>query len=333
MNKIMLITCFLLTTSTAKSQLAPHHYIFFNLDRERIRDTSFLNINQIQGAQLKYTWKELEPEKDHYDLDLVQNDLDFLKANGKALFIQIQDVSFDTIWVPIPSYLRKDPIYHDGANYQYHFLNDDETKYEKEGLVARRWDLQVAERFHLLLKELEKRFDGKITGINLPETAVEFGNKKDLHPPGFTFEVYKNAIKENMRIAKKAFPNTVIIQYANFMPGEWLPSEDHSYMRDLFQYAKQIHVGMEGPDILVYKKGQMSNSYQFVKQCAGIIPTGLAVQDGNYAHINPQTGKEVTFPEIYIFGKEYLKLNYIFWCTEEPYYSTRLLSFLRGLKE
>jgi hypothetical protein len=27
-----------------------------------------------------------------------------------------------------------------------------------------------------------------------------------------------------------------------------------------------------------------------------------------------------------------LKVDYIFWCTEEPYYSEQLIPFLRGVK-
>lgn len=41
-----------------------HHYVFFNRDRERIRDKVFLETKAIEGAQLKYTWRQLEPEKD-----------------------------------------------------------------------------------------------------------------------------------------------------------------------------------------------------------------------------------------------------------------------------
>jgi hypothetical protein len=64
----------------------------------------------------------------------------------------------------------------------------------------------------------------------------------------------------------------------------------------------------------------------------GIVPTGVAVQHGNYEVINPKTGKQVTVPEILDFGKNYLRLNYIFWCTEEPYYSKQVLPLLIALK-
>jgi hypothetical protein len=35
--------------------------------------------------------------------------------------------------------------------------------------------------------------------------------------------------------------------------------------------------------------------------------------------------------ELYRFGKERLRLDFIFWGTEEPYYSTDILPYLRGL--
>jgi len=38
------------------------------------------------------------------------------------------------------------------------------------------------------------------------------------------------------------------------MPGEWLLFDDHSYLRDLYNYAKAIKVGMGGPDILFTRK-------------------------------------------------------------------------------
>ena len=48
-----------------------HHYVFFAHERERIAEKSFLDTPAFEGAQLKYTWRELEPEKDDYDLSLI----------------------------------------------------------------------------------------------------------------------------------------------------------------------------------------------------------------------------------------------------------------------
>ena len=72
----------------------------------------------------------------------------------------------------------------------------------------------------------------------------------------------------------------------------------------------------------------MENSYPLIRNAHGIIPTGVAVQDGNYSIINPQTGKQVTVPEILAFAVDYLKLDYILWCTEEPFYSKEVLPLI-----
>jgi hypothetical protein len=85
-----------------------------------------------------------------------------------------------------------------------------------------------------------------------------------------------------------------------------------------------------GPDLLPYKLGQMGHSYPLLKEYAGRVPTGIAVQDGNFGYENPKTGKRVTIPELVTFGTECLKVNYIFWCTEEPFYSRDLIPFLQA---
>jgi hypothetical protein len=314
----------------AAAQTGIRHFIFVERERNRIHDPVFLETKQIAGAQVKYTWRELEPRKNEYHFETIQEDLDFLQAHGKALFVQLQDVSFDSTAILVPRYLRDDPQYNGGADPQYVFEDTSETKYKIDGWVARRWDPRVAARFHELLRALGKRFDGRIEGINLPETAVDFGDKARLRPKGFTPQGYRDAIKETMKVLKESFSVSVTIIYANFMPGEWLPGTDHHYLRDVYEYAKEIHVGMGGPDLLVYKKSQMDHSYGLIRGCDGIVPTGVAVQWGNYEHINPQTGKRVTIPEIFEFGKNYLKLRYIFWYIQGPFYSRDLAPFLRS---
>ena len=140
---------------------------------------------------------------------------------------------------------------------------------------------------------------------------------------------YRDAIMQNMRVLREAFPGSTVIQYANFMPGEWLPWDDKGYLEDLFKLAVEENVGMGGPDIKIWKRAQMNHSYKFLKMYADSIVTGIAVQDGNLEEINPRSGKKVTVSEIYEFGHTYLGLDYIFWCTQEPFYSSDVLPFLR----
>jgi photosystem II stability/assembly factor-like uncharacterized protein len=307
-----------------------HHYVFFNRDRERISDPGFLTTAAFAGAQIKYTWRELEQEEGVYDFSAIQHDLAFLNLKGKKLFIQLQDASFDPGVVDVPRYLLIDARYNGGADKQYNVPDDDEARAVPEGWVARRWDPAVQERFRQLLLALGKEFDGKVEGINLPETAVEFGESGRLFPKGFTPAAYRDAVITNMIALKRAFAKSVTMQYANFMPGEWLPGNDQSYLRSVYQRAKELKVVVGGPDLLPYKPGQMSHCYPLIKECAGKVPTGIAVQEGNYQHENPKTGLPVTISELVEFATEQLKVDYIFWCTQEPFYSQKLIPFLQA---
>ena len=66
----------------------------------------------------------------------------------------------------------------------------------------------------------------------------------------------------------------------------------------------------------------------FIREHAQSRPAAIAVQDGNLADKNPKTGKVVTVDELYHFATEELHVNYIFWGTEEPYYSRDVLPYL-----
>jgi hypothetical protein len=330
---IFLFTFFLTLSQLIFSQDSIKHFIFFSRDREFIHHSSFYLNPGITGAQITYPWRILEPRKDKYDFREIEEDFNFLNSKGKKLFIQLQDVTFYSAYFAVPEYILTDTVYHGGANLQYHFPDDDQDRPIKGGWVSRRWDEAVAGRFHKLIFELAKRFDGKIEGINLPESSVEFGTRGSLHPPGFTYEKYFDAIKKNMNALREAFSKSTVIQYLNFMPGGSPPKDGKFYLRNLYDFARQMKVGVGGPDILVYRKFQMENSYGLIRESHGIIPTGVAVQEGNYDVLNPKTGKQVTIPEILDFARNYLRLDYVFWYRQEPYYSNQLLPLLESLNK
>lgn len=297
----------------------PRHFAFFNRDRAQCRSSSFLNASRLQGAQIKYTWPELEPEKDRYRFDMIREDLDFLTANRKRLFIQLQDVSFDGAIVNVPAYLAAT-----GAARQY----DDESG-KPAGWVAARWDPAVQVRLHKLMAALGREFDGQIEGIALAETSIEFGRDDRRAPTGFTAAGYRDGIIGNMTALKKAFPQSVAMQYANFMPGEWLPDSDHGYLRSVFEAAWRLGVAVGGPDLLPFRRPQLSHSYPLIRQSSGRVPTGIAVQDGNYAAKDPKSNRRIPLGELMRYAQEELRVDYVFWRNQEPYYSRELLPLLR----
>ncbi|WP_239492441.1 hypothetical protein [Luteitalea sp. TBR-22] len=268
---------------------APRNFIFFGRERQRISERAFLEHPHIVGAQLKYTWRELEPERDRYQVQPLLDDLAFLEARGKRLFVQLQDVLFSEEPV-VPDYLRTDPAFGGGAARKYEYEGDDESGARFDGWVARRWDPAVRARFIRLLEVLGTKVDGRIEGVNLAETSVGFGESGKLHPRGFTYENYVEGVKATMTGARRAFPRSCVIQYANFMPGEWLPWTDRGYLRAVYAWADRIGVGVGGPDLLPYRKGQQNHSYPLIAARGRHTPAGVAVQDGNLGGSIPPRG-------------------------------------------
>lgn len=308
----------------------PRNFVYFNRDRERIIEPWFLKNEGVLGAQLKYTWRELEPERDRYEVGPILDDLAYLEGQGKRLFVQLQEVSFDER-VNVPDYLVDDPEFGGGVARQYEWERSDDSDATFDGWVPRRWDPAVRERFARLLDVLGRELDGRIEGINLPETAVGFGESGKMYPEGYTPEGYFEGIKAIMTSAGDAFPRSTVIVYANFMPGEALPEEDRGFLRGVYEHAEASGVGVGGPDLLPHRRGQQTHSLPLIAARAAEIPAGLAVQWGNLEDVNPRTGLPVTVEELYGFARDSLRLDYIFWGVQEPYYSEDVLPLLENL--
>lgn len=296
------------------------HFVYFARDRELIIGHPMLSHPMFTGAQIMYSWREFEPEKGKYDFSILKQDYEYLKNYGKKLFVQLQDVTFNPRYKALPDYILTGE-YDGGAVLQY---NDDGTP---GGWVAKRWNKKVRERFSLLLQALGKEFDGKIEGINLQETAI---GVKDT---GFSELDYVAGLKENMLALKKAFPGSVTMIYANFIPGEWLPGNDKGYLRGIYQYGEKIGVGLGGPDLMVRRKGQLNHTLAMMHEGQYTVPLGIAVQDGNYigetGDISEEKKKQAhsnIVPLLCAFAKDFLKINYMFWANQEPYFREDVLS-------
>ncbi len=295
------------------------HFVYFARDRESIKDHPLLSHPMFRGAQIMYSWRELEPTKGNYDFSILKEDYEYLNRHHKKLFIQIQDVTFSPRYKAVPDYLLT-PEYDGGVAMQY---NDDDSP---GGWVAKRWNRKVRERFELLILALGKEFDGKIEGINLQETAI------GVRDPGFSEVEYVNGVKENMRALKKAFPTSATMIYANFMPGEWLPGNDKGYLRGIYKYGEEIGVGLGGPDLMVKRRGQLNHALAMMHEGHYTVPLGIAVQDGNYIgetgdideEKNNSTHENIV-PLLHAFAKDFLHINYIFWVDQDPYFRTDVL--------
>ncbi|STX28867.1 Uncharacterised protein [Legionella beliardensis] len=283
-----------------------------------------LTNNCVSGVQIIYSWKQLEPKKGIYDFEKIENDLKFLNQAHKKLFIQIQDRSFTPDEFNVPDYIRAETRYHGGVEMQHDFPG--EGLPITTGWVARTWDPAVRARFHLLLKKLAAQFDGKIDGINLPETSADFDPNH--LPKDFTFDKYFYSVIDNISYLKKAFKKSSVIQYVNFFPGEW--NNEHHYMSRLFAFAIKHHIGLGGPDVVPFKDSQMKNSYPFFHKFRGKLLTAIAIQEPDYTYKNPSTGNLYSFSDFYSFSNDYLGAAILFWNVEEPFFSNQLLPRLNA---
>lgn len=306
---------------------SPRNYVFFRREHERTADTSFLNSPNLIGAQLTYTWRELEPMPDQYAFDALRARLAYLTARGKRLFLQLQDVSFSETMVT-PDYLRTDSAYHGGIAPKYESGGDGVAHFG--GWVARRWDPAVRARFARLLSALAQEFDGRIEGVVLPETAIGFDDPTRV-PAGFSPDAYAAGVREILTAARGAFRRSCVVIYANFMPGETLPDNDRGFLRGVHAHAAAIGAGVGGPDVLPYRPFQRSHSLGLIERRPRDVIAAMAVQDGNLADRNRSTGQRITVAELYEFAATRLRLNYLFWGTEEPYFTKEVLPFLRTL--
>jgi len=298
------------------------HFVYFSRDRDAIRDHAMLSKDSFAGAQIMYSWRQLEPSEGQYDFSALEADVDYLAGYGKKLFIQLQDASFSPEHRPVPDYLLTDK-YDGGVTAQY--AEDGEI----EGWVAKRWNSQVQTRLAALLAALGAEFDGRIEGINLQETAIGVSPETDA---SFSPDRYVDALKASMLALKASFPKSVTMLYANFMPGEWLPWEDRGYLRGLYQFGNQIGVGLGAPDLMVTKRGQLNHALAMMHEGAFNVPLGIAVQDGNYIG---ETGvarvvgdHENLVPMLHAFAADFLRIDYMFWVNQAPYFELDVLPCL-----
>lgn len=224
------------------------NFVYFSRDREAIKGHALLTNGRFGGAQIMYSWRNLEPQEGKYDFSDIRDDVQYLASHGKKLFIQLQDASFSPEYKAVPPYLLTDQ-YDGGVAGQF------AESGKLEGWTAKRWNAKVRGRFAALLQALGHEFDGRIEGINLQETAIETTAKTD---PSFSPERYASGIKDNMTALKAAFPTSTKMVYANFMPGEWLPWDDKGYLRSIYKHGEAIGVGLGGPDLMVTRKGQLN---------------------------------------------------------------------------
>ncbi len=293
----------------------PGHYIF--VGHRDIRD-ELIRLPHFRGIQRAYSWAKLEPERGRYDFSAIREDLARLKPHGKQLVLQIQYKAFGQDQRTVPAYLAG-PQYGGGV-YRASSGSWDPVS----------WNERVSERMDALFVALGREFDPHpgVEAAVLPETSPSAQLEKFPQPgvEAFTTERYVAALKHHMLTLRRAFPNTAVIQYANF-PQSALP--------ELTAYMKEIGVGLGGPDVYP-RPSNLSDPekgiYRLYRPLAGIVPLGAAVQSPDYsvanwkrtaafnrgqphasAAVTAEDEKSIPVREHLHLAQATLKLNYLFW--------------------
>jgi hypothetical protein len=279
----------------------PGHYAFVQFSALR-EEHIYANF---RGIQKTYTWRELEPEPDRYDFSAIRADLAFLGKHDRRLVIQVQTKTFGPGQNYCPEYLAG-PAYGGGVY---------KTRWGSFNPII--WDERVNRRLNALYAQLGKELDREpfLEAVVIPESATTFdvATQDELH---YTVEKYIRSVESGMQALKDAFPTTVVIQYVNMPP---------EATQALAAYAQAHGVGFGGPDIYPYDP-QLTNPqrgvYRLYAPLSGSVPLGAAVQQNDYTQRAAFRGAagETPVQEIYEFGRDTLRLNYIFWGTRQGYF-------------
>ncbi|WOI54083.1 hypothetical protein [Parvularcula sp. LCG005] len=304
----------LLSLCVSGAQAAPPANFLYTGEELDERTLALLARPDIDGIQIIYNWRELEPAEGEFDFSAIRADLESVQTLDKKLFIQLQDRFFSSQWRPIPQYILTEPDYAGGLVPQID--NPGEGVPQQQGWVTIQWNPFVRARFQNLIIALADEFDGDIYGINLPESAIDIDQEAD--ETGFSCDRYYRATLENVRVASTAFRTSHVVQYVNFWPCEW--NNDQGYMQDIFEDAVAQGYGLGGPDIVPYRRGQMKNAYPFFnKHREELDLVAMAVQEPTLTYTNPETGAQFEREDFVDFAQNYLGVDVIFWTVEAPW--------------
>ena len=294
----------------------PQNFLFVGGD-DLAEHAALIARPDITGVQKIYAWRTLEPRKGVYDFSAIEADLEALQARDRKLFVQVQDRFFSPTARRVPDYILNEPRYEGGLARQFDNAGDGVPI--GRGWTAKQWNPHVRARFQSLLVALGQQFDGRLFGVNLPETAFD-RVEGDESADGFDCDAYFFATLDTMAALRAAFHKTAVVQYINFWPCEW--NNDHRYMERAFAVAQALGVGVGGPDIAPNRPGQMKNSYRWLNHYRGKLSlVAMAVQEPTLTYTDPHTGKRPDREEFVTFAGSYLGADIIFWTPRAPWLS------------
>lgn len=273
---------------------------------------------EMKGIQGGAYWTNLETDKGVYDFRLIDIQLEICERYNKQLFCTVSEKQFNMPWSPAPEYISSE---YDGVV----------PMTPSNGQAARIWDPGVLERFCLLIDALGERYDDEafFEGIEFIETSFSCDPAAE-EARGYGVNDYIGAYQTLLYRAKRAFPDSVVIQELNHLPSRG--SDNEITMAEFAAFCDSIGVGIGGPDLFSDSQRNPAHnripSYEYFPSFSGKIPLASDVQYPEYAGTMWYHGKQTWFgnftPQGMLdMGINTLKLNYIFWCAVEKDTNTR----------
>ena len=245
----------------------------------------------VVGFLKRYTWRELEPTQGNYKLEEIASDLQFARSQGMQLVVMIEDKTFQNE-NPMPNYLAKFPN-------------------RPGGFTGGRWQNQYVNRFNALTAEIGRRFNSNpaLEGIAIQESAIGI-NDNILNANGYSAKKYSDALVNIITTGLNNIPNARFFWYMNFLEGG---------MDELEVITKKLEgtgAIIGGPDIMPDEWPLQRWAYPLYRKYADKISFFGQVEPICYRHEKKDPNAKTkywTMPELYNYGKNNLKVDYIFW--------------------
>jgi hypothetical protein len=273
----------------------PGHYLRVDTEASESQLRTLLSPPaRFRGLQVFFHWRMLEPRRDAYDFSKVRAAIATAERLGTRIVIEVETQAYHQGRSHTPDYITGPEF--GGGTYV--------SPIGATNPVA--WNAAVAERIAKLYRALGAAFNRH--PLVEAVTTMETSTPTESIPP--TVEPYteQKALASFLTMARalrEAFPNTVVIQYLNYPWG---------ILEPLTAELRRLGVGMGGPDVFLAGDGLHDGVYRYYPRMSGVVPLGTAVQWENYER-RSFGGPAVspTIRELYEFGRDRLKNNYMFW--------------------
>ena len=267
----------------------------------------------LRGVQIRYNWTELEQEWGVYDFTSIDQRLAELAALRKRLIILLDTKTYSTSTFPVPDYVKKER-FEWGA-----FMFSRYNSTVPIGYSTKLWNPHVHDRLVELIRRLGQRYNAHpyFEGIGLSETSM--GQPLNALSNVQVDDYYNNLLSLNQHM-RQHFPNTMTFQNTN---------HPRRILEKFAGKLKKMGAALGGPDIFIQEpslnlKGKPHTPdgvYSYYTKLSGIVPLSPSVMPQNYKNTRHDgTGYKPSVRELFVFARDNLKANYIFWTRTQDGY-------------